>query len=319
MGWDTETKMSTYEKETEVMKKFSGIIPPVSSTFHRDGPLDKKAMREVADFLINKGVDGLFYLGTGGEFSQMNTAQRMALAEEAVTIVDGRVPVLIGVGSPSTDEAVKLAQHAQAYGADGIVAINPYYWKVAPRNLDDYYQQIARSVTLPVILYNFPDLTGQDLTPETVTRLALQNENIVGIKDTIDSVGHLRTMINTVKSVRPSFSVFCGYDDHLLNTMLLGGDGAITASANFAPELSVGIYRAWREGDLATAATLNKKLLQLPAIYALETPFVSLIKYSMQCVGLPVETYCLPPILEASEEAKDKVHVLLTAQGILPV
>ncbi len=126
-------------------------------------------------------------------------------------------------------------------------------------------------------------------------------------------------MINTVKSVRPSFSVFCGYDDHLLNTMLLGGDGAITASANFAPELSVGIYRAWREGDLATAATLNKKLLQLPAIYALETPFVSLIKYSMQCVGLPVETYCLPPILEASEEAKDKVHVLLTAQGILPV
>lgn len=82
-------------------------------------------MREVADFLINKGVDGLFYLGTGGEFSQMNTAQRMALAEEAVTIVDGRVPVLIGVGSPSTDEAVKLAQHAQAYGADGIVAISP--------------------------------------------------------------------------------------------------------------------------------------------------------------------------------------------------
>ncbi|EMZ59890.1 dihydrodipicolinate synthetase family protein [Escherichia coli 174900] len=169
------------------MKKFSGIIPSVSSTFHRDGTLDKKAMREVADFLINKGVDGLFYLGTGGEFSQMNTAQRMALAEEAVTIADGRVPVLIGIGSPSSDEAVKLAQHAQACGADGIVAINPYYWKVAPRNLDDYYQQIARSVTLPVILYNFPDLTGQDLTPETVTRLALQNENIVGIKDTIDS------------------------------------------------------------------------------------------------------------------------------------
>ncbi|PNP35636.1 dihydrodipicolinate synthase family protein [Citrobacter amalonaticus] len=309
--------MSIYEKETEVMRKFSGIIPPVSSTFHRDGTIDKTAMRQVADFLINKGVDGLFYLGTGGEFSQMNTAQRMAFAEEAVAVVGGRVPVLIGVGSPSTDEAVKLAQHAQACGADGVVAINPYYWKVASRNLDDYYQQIARSVTLPVILYNFPDLTGQDLTPETVKRLALQNENIVGIKDTIDSVGHLRAMINTVKSVRPSFSVFCGYDDHLLNTLLLGGDGAISASANFAPELSVGIYHAWREGDLATAATLNQKLLQLPAIYALETPFVSLIKYSMQCVGLPVETYCLPPILDVSEEAKEKVHALLVAQGII--
>ncbi|PVA00870.1 dihydrodipicolinate synthase family protein, partial [Acinetobacter nosocomialis] len=86
------------------------------------------------------------------------------------------------------------------------------------------YQQIARSVTLPVILYNFPDLTGQDLTPETVTRLALQNENIVGIKDTIDSVAHLRSMIHTVKGAHPHFTVLCGYDDHLFNTLLLGGD-----------------------------------------------------------------------------------------------
>lgn len=299
------------------MKKFSGIIPPVSSTFDRDGNIDKTAMKAVADFLIQKGVDGLFYLGTGGEFSQMNTSQRMALAEAAVAIADKRVPVLIGVGSPSTDEAVKLARHAEACGADAIVAINPYYWKVAPRNLDDYYQQIARSVSLPVIIYNFPDLTGQDLTPAIVTRLVLANDNIVGIKDTIDSVGHLRTMINTVKAVRPDFSVFCGYDDHLLNTLLLGGDGAITASANFAPDLSVGIYRAWQQNDLAEAATLNKKLLQLPSIYALETPFVSLIKYAMQCVGLPVNTHCLPPILEASQEARNQVRELLARQGIL--
>ena len=227
--------------------------------------------------------------------------------------------LMIGTGGTNARETIALSQHAQQAGADGIVVINPYYWKVSEANLIRYFEQVADSVTLPVMLYNFPALTGQDLTPALVKTLADSRSNIIGIKDTIDSVGHLRTMINTVKSVRPSFSVFCGYDDHLLNTMLLGGDGAITASANFAPDLSVGIYRAWREGDLATAATLNKKLLPLPAIYALETPFVSLIKYSMQCVGLPVETYCLPPILEASEEAKDKVHVLLTAQGILPV
>jgi 4-hydroxy-tetrahydrodipicolinate synthase len=107
------------------------------------------------------------------------------------------------------------------------VIINPYYWKVAASNLDDYYHRIASSVRLPAIVYNFPDLTGQDLTPDIVKRLALQNENIVGIKDTIDSVGHLRAMINTVKAVRPDFSVFCGFDDHLLNNLLLGGDGAI--------------------------------------------------------------------------------------------
>ena len=299
------------------MKKFRGIIPPVSTTFDDNGNIDKIALADVADFLIKKGVDGLFYLGTGGEFSQMNAGKRMDFAEAAIAAVGGRVPVLIGVGSPSTDEAVELAKHAETSGADGIVIINPYYWKVAASNLDDYYHRIASSVSLPAIVYNFPDLTGQDLTPDIVKRLALQNENIVGIKDTIDSVGHLRAMINTVKAVRPDFSVFCGFDDHLLNNLLLGGDGAITASANFAPELSVGIFRAWQDGDLATAATLNKKLLQLPAIYSLETPFVSLIKYAMQCVGLRVNTYCLPPILEASEEAKARVRELLAAQGIL--
>ncbi|ATA23641.1 dihydrodipicolinate synthase family protein [Brenneria goodwinii] len=299
------------------MKKFNGIIPPVSTTFDSNGNIDEVALKQVADFLIEKGVNGLFYLGTGGEFSQMNAGQRMALAEVAIDAVGGRVPVLIGIGSPSTAEAVQLAKHAEACGADGVVAINPYYWKVASRNLDEYYRQIASSVSLPVIIYNFPGLTGQDLTPEVVKRLVLQNENIVGIKDTIDSVGHLRAIINTVKAVRPEFSVFCGYDDHLLNTLLLGGDGAITASANFAPELSVEIFDAYQAGDLATATMLNKKLLQLPSIYSLETPFVSLIKFAMQCVGLPVNTYCLPPIMEASDEAKEKVRALLASQGIL--
>ena len=298
---------------------FTGIIPPVSTIFTADGQLDKPGTAALIDDLIKAGVDGLFFLGSGGEFSQLGAEERKAIARFAIDHVDRRVPVLIGTGGTNARETIELSQHAQQAGADGIVVINPYYWKVSEANLIRYFEQVADSVTLPVMLYNFPALTGQDLTPALVKTLADSRSNIIGIKDTIDSVGHLRTMINTVKSVRPSFSVFCGYDDHLLNTMLLGGDGAITASANFAPELSVGIYRAWREGDLATAATLNKKLLQLPAIYALETPFVSLIKYSMQCVGLPVETYCLPPILEASEEAKDKVHVLLTAQGILPV
>ena len=298
---------------------FTGIIPPVSTIFTADGQLDKQGTAALIDDLIAAGVDGLFFLGSGGEFSQLGAEERKTIAQFAIDHVDRRVPVLIGTGGTNARETIALSQHAQQAGADGIVVINPYYWKVSEANLIRYFEQVADSVTLPVMLYNFPALTGQDLTPALVKTLADSRSNIVGIKDTIDSVGHLRTMINTVKSVRPSFSVFCGYDDHLLNTMLLGGDGAITASANFAPELSVGIYRAWREGDLATAATLNKKLLQLPAIYALETPFVSLIKYSMQCVGLPVETYCLPPILEASEEAKDKVHVLLTAQGILPV
>lgn len=296
---------------------FQGIIPPVSSTFDSDGNVDSKATLEVANFLIKNGVSGLFYLGSGGEFSQMNYKQRMEMAEAGVKAANNKVPVLIGVGSTSTKEAIELTHHAESIGASGVIAINPYYWQVGSRNLENYYKSIAENTKLPVMLYNFPALTGQDLTPDFVKDLARKYENIVGIKDTIDSVGHLRSMINTVKDYRSDFSVFCGYDDHLLNTLLLGGDGSITASINFAPLLSVGIYQSFKENDLQRATILNKKLLQLPSLYSLDSPFISIIKHAMQYVGLPINNYCQPPTLPPSEDIKSKIKEVLRQQEII--
>ncbi|MBB6056514.1 dihydrodipicolinate synthase family protein [Tolumonas osonensis] len=299
------------------IKKFSGVIPPVSSAFDNTGNIDYTATKAIADYLITSGVNGLFYLGSGGEFSQMNHVERMKLAEAAIEVTAHRVPVLIGVGSTNTREAVELTKHAEKSGADAVVVINPFYWKVTEKNLLHYFQSIASATDLPVLLYNFPLLTGQDLTPEFVKNLALKHNNIVGIKDTIDSVTHIRNMINIVKEVRPDFSVLCGYDDHLLSTLLLGGDGSITASINFAPELSVGIYQAFQQGDLKTAAEMHKKLIQMPSVYGLDTPFIALIKEAMKLKGLPINTYCLPPTQQPTDEMKSKLKQFLLSHGIL--
>ncbi|EHD20186.1 MULTISPECIES: dihydrodipicolinate synthase family protein [Brenneria] len=298
--------------------KFSGIIPPVSSIFAANGALDEAGMRRVIDYLIAAGVDGLFFLGTGGEFSQMSATERMSLTETVIRLADGRVPVLIGVGSTNTREAVGLSRHAQLSGADAVVAINPYYWQITEDNLFGYYGAIAQAVTLPVILYNFPKLTGQDLYPELVKRLADAHANIVGIKDTIDSVAHLRDMIATVKPAHPDFSVFCGFDDHLLNTLLLGGDGAISASANFAPALSVDLYRSVCDGDLAQAVALHKTILQLPRLYQIDSPFVNVVKEAMRLTGLDISTVCLPPTQPLNEKQKAQVRQTLIDANILP-
>ncbi|MDU7101671.1 MAG: dihydrodipicolinate synthase family protein, partial [Enterobacter sp.] len=250
---------------------FTGIIPPVSTIFTADGQLDK----------------GLFFLGSGGEFSQLGAEERKTIAQFAIDHVDRRVPVLIGTGVTNARETIALSQHAQQAGADGIVVINPYYWKVSEANLIRYFEQVADSVTLPVMLYNFPALTGQDLTPALV--------NIVGIKDTIDSVAHLRSMIHTVKATHPHFTVLCGYDDHLFNTLLLGGDGAISASGNFAPQVSVNLLKAWRDKDVAKAAEYHQTLLQIPQMYQLDTPFVNVIKEAIVLCGRPISTHVLPP------------------------
>ena len=291
--------------------QFSGIIPPVSTIFTADGQFDKPGTAALIDDMIAAGVDGLFFLGSGGEFSQLNTDERKAIAAFAIAHVDRRVPVLIGTGGTNARETIELSQHAQQAGADGIVVINPYYWKVYEPNLIRYFQQVAESVTLPVLLYNFPALSGQDLTPALVKTLADSRSNIVGIKDTIDSVAHLRSMIETVKSAHPHFSVLCGYDDHLFNTLLLGGDGAISASGNFAPQISVKLLQAFRDGNLAEAARYHQTLLQIPQLYQLDTPFVNVIKEAIVLCGRPISTHVLPPSSPLDEAKKRQLKTLL--------
>lgn len=291
--------------------QFSGIIPPVSTLFTAQGTFDPQATGALIDDLIAAGVDGLFFLGSGGEFSQLSVSERKEIAEFATGYVKQRVPVLIGTGGTSARETLALSQHAQACGADGIVVINPYYWKVSEENLIHYYQQVADSVTLPIILYNFPALTGQDLTAAIVKRLVESRKNIVGIKDTIDSIAHVRSMINTVKAAHPHFCVLCGYDDHLFNTLLMGGDGAISASVNFAPQLSVSLRRAFLNADLGTAAKIHQKLVQVPQIYQLDTPFVNVIKEAMMLCGREMSTWTMPPAGVLDNARREQLHALL--------
>lgn len=284
--------------------KFQGVIPPVSSILKDSNNVDKDGMENLINFLIDSGVHGLFFLGTGGEFSQMTTELRKEIAEFAVETVNGRVPVLIGTGTCSTDESILLSNHAKDIGADGVIIVNPYYWNLTEENLYKHYEQIAQNVDLPIILYNYPNFSGQDLTPEFVARLAINFSNIVGIKETVDLAGHIREMILKVKGIRPDFSVFSGYDDHLFNTLSLGGDGAIPASSNFVPELTVGIYEAFQSGDYQKAIDHHRELAVLPFLYKLDSPFVNVIKEATRIRGIKINTYCLPPTRPISEEGK---------------
>ncbi|MFB6466370.1 dihydrodipicolinate synthase family protein [Cytobacillus sp. Hz8] len=301
----------------EKMTQFKGIIPPVSTIFHPDGSLNQEDMERLIDHLIKSGVNGLFFLGTAGEFSQMSVELRKEAAEFAVRYVNNRVPVLIGTGSASTREAILLSKHAEEIGADGIVVVNPYYWNLTEEHLMKHYSEIAESVNLPILLYNFPNRTGQDLNPNFVLRLVNKHSNVVGIKETVDSIGHIREMIMKVKGAHPHFSVMCGYDDHLLNTLQLGGDGTISASGNFAPQLSVGVYEAFTSGNYAKAIELQRQIATLTFLYEIDTPFVNVVKEAIKMSGLDISTYVLPPSRPLSEEKLVQVERILERAGVL--
>ncbi|TCS79389.1 dihydrodipicolinate synthase family protein [Tepidibacillus fermentans] len=296
---------------------FKGIIPPVSTIFNENLKLDRQGMGKLIDFLIDSGVHGLFFLGSGGEFSQMSFEERKEVAAFATEYVKDRVPVLIGTGGTNTREIIALNQHAKEIGADGVVIINPYYWPLTEENLLAHYGEIAENTELPILLYNFPNLTGQDLTPEIVLKLVDKYPNIVGIKETVDMAGHIREMILKVKSKHPHFSVLAGFDDHLLNTLSLGGDGSISASGNFAPELTVGIYQAFQNRDYEKAIELHKRLAFLPLMYKLDSPFVNVVKEATKLRGLDISTHVLPPARPLSEEKKQELIAILKDASLL--
>jgi 2-dehydro-3-deoxy-D-pentonate aldolase len=291
--------------------KFHGVIPPVPTILHEDGRIDEKGMGNLIDFLIDSKVDGLFFLGSGGEFSQMSVELRKELAEFVTSYINGRIPVLIGTGTPSTKETISLSLHAQEIGADGIVVINPYYWPLTEESLFQHYAEIAENIDMPIMLYNFPALTGKDLSPEFVLKLVRAFPNIVGIKDTVDAVGHTREMILTVKSEKPEFAVFSGYDDHFLNTLSLGGDGSIPLTASFVPEYSTGIYQAFKQGNYGEAIEFHRKLAPLPLLYKLDSPFMNVAKEAIRLRGIEISTDVLAPVRALSNEKKEQLKRLL--------
>lgn len=269
---------------------FHGIFAPVVTLFDAEGEIDWKANQELADWLIGRGIHGILLMGSTGEFSALTKDERKLFAEKMTAYIDRRVSVLVGTGSTSLKDTIELSQHAQSIGADGALVVNPYYWKYSDEQLFSYYHAIAKAVSIPVMLYNIPQLTGQSLSPDLVQRLAVSHENIVGIKDTILNIGHIRELILSLKEKRPEFAVFSAFDEHLLPALQLGAAGSINGTAIFAPELSVGLFNAFRQGDHEEALRIHRGIVELMPIYEYSDPLFLAIKEAVQQRVLRYET-----------------------------
>ncbi|MDU2937884.1 dihydrodipicolinate synthase family protein [Superficieibacter sp. BNK-5] len=294
-----------------MLTMFKGIFPPVPTIVDETGNLDKPGMARMIDHVIGNGADGMLILGSGGEFCHLSTAQRKEIAAFCLQHVAGRVPVLIGIASPGTAETIELGRHAQQAGANGVLVVNPYYAKLSDEARFTHYQRVAEALETPVFLYNFPDLTGQDIGLDIITRLAREVPNIVGIKDTIDNISHTREIINRVHTFRPDFIIFSGYDEYLLDTLLLGGHGGIPATFNFAPQITRGIYDAFINNDLNRARAFQQQLAKLSPLYALEQPFFGVIKTAIKLSGVDISTAVVPPALPLNNEKTEQVRNIL--------
>src|ERR687896_415868 len=294
---------------------FRGLMPAMVTAFDERGEVDLEAAEAGVERFIEAGVDGISPLGSTGEFSHLTAGERKRFAEEVTRIVAGRVPVVVGVGAAGTKEMVELARHAQGAGADAVLVVSPFYWKVGEEALFRHFATVAEAVDIPVVIYNLPMLTGIDLSPSLVARIAAECPNAVGLKDTLTEYNHVVSVLQKVKPVRPDFSVLCGCEDLILPSLLAGADGSICAFANVAPELFVNLVRSARDGDLERAVELHRRVLTLVTLGGYSDPAMGAIKVAMNKLGVPISPAVRGPALPATDEAA--IEAVLSEGGLL--
>ncbi len=286
-----------------------GVIVPLVTPFNEDYSIDVAAIEDHIEYLQKAGVHGIFINATTGEFTSLNIGERKFLAEKGRELVTS-VFYLVGTASSNTFDVIELTRHASDIGADYAVIAPPYYCPLNEGALFKHYSMIAEKTDIPIILYNIPSCSNP-LSSSLIRRLALEYSNIVGVKETIDSIKRVRDVILEVKGERNDFKIFTGLDDHFFNTLLLGGDGGIMACANFAPELHLGVWKAFQEKRFEDALEGARMLARLSKVYDLASSFGSAIKLAMSLMGFPIKPILRPPYVIDGAEVKERIKKLL--------
>jgi 4-hydroxy-tetrahydrodipicolinate synthase len=271
---------------------FTGLMPAMVTPFDERGEVDLGATEAVVERFIEAGVDGISPLGSTGEASHLASEERERFIEEVTRIVRGRVPLVVGVGAAGTREAIELARHAEGVGVDAVLIVSPFYWKVGEEALFRHFAEVAESVDIPVLVYNLPMLTGIDLSPSLITRIAAECPSVTGLKDTVTEYRHTVGVLREVKRVRADFSGLSGWEDLILPCLLAGADGSICAFANVAPEVFVDLVHSARASDLERAAELHRRVLSLVTLGGYSDPPISAIELAMNKLAAPSPQRC---------------------------
>lgn len=287
-----------------------GSIVALVTPMTEDGQVDENSLRNLIEFHIDQGTDGLVAVGTTGESATLDEDEHCHLIEFTVQCVNKRIPVIAGTGANCTREAISLTRRAKQAGADACLLVTPYYNKPTQEGLYLHYKAIAEAVEIPQILYNVPGRTACDMLPETVGRLS-HIENIVGVKE---ATGKLERVKQIRDLTGPDFALYTGDDATSREFCLLGGNGSITVTGNVAPKLVHEMLMAAIAGDADTAAEIDKLLEALhQSLFVQSNPIP--VKWALAHMGM-MEKGIRLPLTWLSHEYEAELVQALHAAGI---
>ena len=290
---------------------FSGAIVAVVTPFNR-GQVDETGLRDLVEFQIANGTNGIVLCGTTGESPTLTHDEHERALEIVIEQTARRIPVIAGTGSNSTSVAISLTSHAKKAGADAVLMINPYHNRPTQEGIYSHFEKVAKSVVIPIILYNIPGRTGSNIEPATIERLS-RIDNIVGVKE---ASGSMKQITDIIAVCSDDFAVLSGEDYLTFPLMCVGGRGVISVASNVAPKEMADLCNLFFEGRIEESRKLYYKILPLLHILFIETNPVP-VKAALATMKKIESEEVRLPLVTMTETNKVRLRQVLDAQGLL--
>lgn len=290
---------------------FKGAAVALVTPMNQDGTVNYDKLTELIEFQIKGGTDAIVACGTTGEASTLTHEEHINVIRYTVEKVNGRVPVIAGTGSNSTETAIYLSKEAEKAGADALLLVTPYYNKATQKGLVEHFVKTAEAVKIPAILYNVPSRTGCNILPATVKEIARRASNVVAIKE---ASGNISQVAELASIMDENFAIYSGNDDQIVPLLSLGGIGVISVLSNIAPRETHDIVASYLEGDVKKSAKL-----QLEAIDLIKSLFIEVnpipVKTALNLMGMNAGPLRLP-LTEMDGANVEKLKKSLADYGI---
>ena len=283
------------------MAVFTGAGVAIVTPFKANGEVNYDKLGELIDFQVENGTDSIVIVGTTGEASTLSHEEHIECIRYAVQRTAKRIPVVAGTGSNCTETAIYLTKEAEKAGADAALVVTPYYNKATQKGLIGHFGAVAKSTSLPIILYNIPGRTGCNILPATAAAMVKEFDNIVGMKD---ATGNLTQSFETLEACRGDLDMYSGEDGLIVPMMSIGGKGVISVLSNVAPRDTHDICAKYLAGDVKGSLALQQKYLPLiRALFSEVNPIP--VKQALNYMGFEAGPMRMP--LTTMEEANAKV------------
>jgi 4-hydroxy-tetrahydrodipicolinate synthase len=297
--------------------RLAGIFTPNVVPLDEAGEINEAELRRYVDWLIERGVHGIYPNGSTGEFTRFTAEERRRIIEIIADHVAGRVPILAGAAEANTKETITACEYYHELGVRAVAIVAPFYYKLSPAGVYAYFKEIADNSPIDVTLYNIP-MFASPIDVPTVQRLAEECEHVVAIKDSSGDLPHMMRMINAVRPVRPDFSFLTGWDAALMPMLLIGCDGGTNATSGVVPEITRKLYDLTLARKLDEARDLQYRLLKLFDAMIYNSEFPEGFRAALRLRGFQTGKGRQPQSPNQQlqiEQLSDELQCLLAAEG----